>query len=911
MAGRGQGHKRGRTQRRHFKQARENVWKKPKQSESQSQSQSQSESQSQWEPFVSSNLAFEEYYKEQGIIPDEEWDKFLSFLQKPLPATFRINSNGQFSNDILSQLENEFLESLNADDVDGNAVEFVRPLPWYPGKLAWRLNFSRMQLRKNHTLERIHEFLKQENEIGNITRQEAVSMVPPLFLDVHSHHYVLDMCAAPGSKTFQLLEMIHGPVKLGLLPDGMVIANDVDVQRCNLLIHQTKRMCSANLMVTNHEAQNFPVCRHNSNGLFSRRVHGGGEGSGRSELNVENKTLRNTGLDFDRILCDVPCSGDGTIRKAPDIWRKWNTGLGNGVHRLQVQIVMRGVALLKVGGKLVYSTCSMNPVEDEAVVGEVLRQFGGSVELLDMTTKYPQLKRRPGLKTWKVRDKGYWLTSYRQVHRYRKTTIVPSMFPSGKSWDEYTCNAIQENCGKEEIKMEAMSENDTYKREGMPLEENSVKDDGSEEEAEVASLPLERCMRILPHDQDTGGFFIAVFQKVSPSAKDMESKQPYKRCNSTSTQDSKHNLFGKIGVDANTKEHVLSELDTTAHALLIENDTFSHHDVEVTQSERFGSTGDIHSDGLNAGESKPSGHGKSDSETETCETVDDSQKKNKADTGDTKSHQQGNEAKRGKIQQQGRWRGVDPVVFFTDEKAIESIFTFYGIDESFQLKGHLVTRNSDTTKVKRIYYVSSSVHNAIEFNHSAGQLLKITSVGLKMFERQTAKDGASPCAYRISSEGLPLLIPYMRRQILYASLVDFRLLLSSRTLPFKAFQDPKFATEVLELEPGCCVIVLRRDGADTNNLCLASNLASSENPPIVVGCWKGRTNLSLMVSKLESQELLGRIFFRYGKEIPEVPHHLISNDNHIEETDETQNVFDNDVDNGADKTEDILGGQLT
>ena len=49
----------------------------------------------------------------------------------------------------------------------------------------------------------------QANEVGAITRQEAVSMIPPLLLDVKSSHRVLDMCAAPGSKTFQLLEMLH------------------------------------------------------------------------------------------------------------------------------------------------------------------------------------------------------------------------------------------------------------------------------------------------------------------------------------------------------------------------------------------------------------------------------------------------------------------------------------------------------------------------------------------------------------------------------------------------------------------------------------------------------------------------------------------------------------------------------
>lgn len=74
--------------------------------------------------------------------------------------------------------------------LDGEALDPPRPLPWYPDNLAWHLSFSRNQLRKLSWLSDIHEFMKSANEHGSITRQEAVSMVPPLLLDVQPHHKV-------------------------------------------------------------------------------------------------------------------------------------------------------------------------------------------------------------------------------------------------------------------------------------------------------------------------------------------------------------------------------------------------------------------------------------------------------------------------------------------------------------------------------------------------------------------------------------------------------------------------------------------------------------------------------------------------------------------------------------------------
>lgn len=199
-------------------------------------------------------------------------------------------------------------------------------------------------------------------------------MIPPLLLDVQPEHAVLDMCAAPGSKTAQLIEMLHSG---DAPPTGIVIANDVENKRCYTLTHQTKRLQSPNFVVTNLDASKFPSLRVPSSepGRLDR-------------------------LQFDRVLCDVPCSGDGTLRKNQAVWKKWNPMNGVGLHKMQIKIAFRGAQLLKVGGRLVYSTCSFNPIENEAVVAALLRTT--SLELIDVSADLPDLKRHPGLSTWKV-----------------------------------------------------------------------------------------------------------------------------------------------------------------------------------------------------------------------------------------------------------------------------------------------------------------------------------------------------------------------------------------------------------------------------------------------------------------------------------------------------------------------------
>lgn len=174
-------------------------------------------------------------------------------------------------------------------------------MKWFPLGLTYQLSHDRQQLKKE--VSNLRPLIISANDSGLISRQELVSMLPPLCLDIQPTDLVLDMCAAPGSKTGQMLEMIGDKA-------GGVVANDVEFARASMLIHQIQRINnSSGIMVVNHMGQQLP----------------GDHGY------------------YDKVLCDVPCSGDGAIRKLPNKWRHWSYKDGAGLHGLQVQLLMRGL----------------------------------------------------------------------------------------------------------------------------------------------------------------------------------------------------------------------------------------------------------------------------------------------------------------------------------------------------------------------------------------------------------------------------------------------------------------------------------------------------------------------------------------------------------------------------------------
>jgi len=166
----------------------------------------------------------------------------------------------------------------------------------------------------------------KEHFLGYFYMQGAASMIPPVVLKPKGR--VLDMCAAPGSKTSQMAAMMKNK--------GLIIANDHKLQRLKPLSINLQRCGVANTVITQMEGYWFKD------------------------------------LEFDNILVDAPCSGVGTIRKSYKTIQMWNPQVVKQMCGIQKKLLRTAANLLKKGGSMVYSTCTLEPEENEKVVSTLL-----------------------------------------------------------------------------------------------------------------------------------------------------------------------------------------------------------------------------------------------------------------------------------------------------------------------------------------------------------------------------------------------------------------------------------------------------------------------------------------------------------------------------------------------------------
>jgi tRNA (cytosine49-C5)-methyltransferase len=263
---------------------------------------------------------FQRYAK---VIPD--FDEFLSIQARPLPSSARINTLKTDRSSLLGRL--------------GRAGIAYSTLHWYP--LGLRLEVERPGKMIEHML-------------GHIHIQEEVSLIPPLVLDPQPGQQVLDLCAAPGSKTTQISQAMNNL--------GLVVANEPSLARLTSLRANCERLGAINIAITRYDGRRFPDHQ------------------------------------FDRILVDAPCSSEGTARKNFAALNRCSPKRSLHLQVLQLGLLSRAVSLLRPGGVLVYSTCTYAPEENEAVVDKVLESSKDSLRLENASI--PGLNGCPGIVEW-------------------------------------------------------------------------------------------------------------------------------------------------------------------------------------------------------------------------------------------------------------------------------------------------------------------------------------------------------------------------------------------------------------------------------------------------------------------------------------------------------------------------------
>ncbi len=221
----------------------------------------------------------------------------------------------------------------------------LSPVSWYPDAFFWQTP----EERTGSTIA---------YQAGLYHVQEEVSMLSGFLLDAQPHERVIDMCAAPGNKTAQIAVQMQNT--------GTLIANDRSLGRIKAMRRVLERLGVYNTTLLCDDAGNLP---------------------------------KRSG-PFDRVMVDVPCSCEGTSRKNPGILRKLCNLPYDQLGGLQRAILRKAVLLCKPGGRIVYSTCTYAPEENECVIDHVLQQYPPDT-LRVVPIRIPHLTTAPGLSEWK------------------------------------------------------------------------------------------------------------------------------------------------------------------------------------------------------------------------------------------------------------------------------------------------------------------------------------------------------------------------------------------------------------------------------------------------------------------------------------------------------------------------------
>lgn len=240
-----------------------------------------------------------------------DWEPFKKYSLSFLRRSIRVNTLKISVPELVSRMEKEWE---------------LTPIPWCKEGFWIDHKGEGDEYRRDvgNTLE---------HQLGYIYIQEAASMIPPLALEPKPGELILDMCAAPGSKSSQIVQYMENK--------GILISNDFQGIRLAPLGINMQRVSAINNIITLMKGEYF---------------------------------LR-SGIKFDRVLVDAPCSGTGTIRKSLKTLRIWNPNMVKKIAGEQRKLIDTGFQILKEGGTLVYSTCSLEPEEDEGIIDFLVNKY--------------------------------------------------------------------------------------------------------------------------------------------------------------------------------------------------------------------------------------------------------------------------------------------------------------------------------------------------------------------------------------------------------------------------------------------------------------------------------------------------------------------------------------------------------
>ena len=228
---------------------------------------------------------------------------------------------GEEYEDFLKSLERPRAVALRFNPLKGERP----PLPFVKDPVPWEKDGFYYDPDSRPGLHLYHE-------AGVYYLQEASAMAPVALLDPQPGERVCDLCAAPGGKTTQIAGRMLG--------EGFLLCNEINPKRAKILSRNIERMGVPNALVTNEHPA-----------VLAERFEG----------------------QFDRVLIDAPCSGEGMFRKEEAAVTDWSVETVQMCARRQAEILCSGAALVRPGGRLVYSTCTFAPEEDELAVAEFLR----------------------------------------------------------------------------------------------------------------------------------------------------------------------------------------------------------------------------------------------------------------------------------------------------------------------------------------------------------------------------------------------------------------------------------------------------------------------------------------------------------------------------------------------------------